>query len=246
MCGIAGAIGSVDTATVKVVQRMTEAQSHRGPDQAGLWSSVDVGRGVVFGHRRLSILDLSEAGRQPMIDRASGVVIAFNGEVYNFAELARDLVAAGDEIVSTCDTEVILKAYARWGERAIDRMRGMFAIALYDPRDETVLFARDRLGIKPLYYAEVERRLLFASEVRAILASELVDRKIDAASLESFVWHGFVPGPRTIVEGISLLPPGTTMRVGLDGRARTPHRYWSVPRARPLDEEQSVRELRTR
>ena len=150
MCGIAGAVGLIESGLPDAVARMTDAQAHRGPDQDGQWRSGERGRGAVLGHRRLSILDLSEAGRQPMIDPETGVVIAYNGEAYNFGELAAELRALGVELKSTSDTEVVLKAYARWGEKAIARLRGMFAIALWDQRDQTLLLARDRLGIKPL------------------------------------------------------------------------------------------------
>jgi asparagine synthase (glutamine-hydrolysing) len=248
VCGIAGAVGTIDPEITRAVERMTAAQAHRGPDQAGTWSSLGTGtergRGVVLGHRRLSILDLSEAGRQPMRDEASGVVVVFNGEVYNFGELRAELSALGVPLRSTGDTEVVLAAYARWGEAAIARFRGMFALALFDPRDETVLFVRDRVGIKPLYLAEHEGGLLFASELRALLASERIERKLDPSALARFVWHGFVPGPGTLVEGVRLLPPGTTMRVGLDGRLREPRRYWQLPSAvEDADEERAVRNL---
>ncbi len=242
MCGIAGAVGAIDPSVLDAVGRMSDAEVHRGPDQAGLWSSVgERGRGAVFGHRRLSILDLSEAGRQPMHDPASGAVIVFNGEVYNFVALRAEL--GGAELRSSSDTEVILLAYARLGERVIQRLRGMFALAIFDPREETVLFARDRVGIKPLYLSEQGGALLFASELRALLASGRVERRLDPAALESFLWHGFVPGPGTNVEGVRLLPAGTTMKVGLDGRARAPRRYWQVPRATPIEGERAVREL---
>lgn len=250
MCGIAGAVGRVDPEVVAAVERATAAQAHRGPDQDGLWTSLpraDRGRGVVFGHRRLSILDLSEAGRQPMVDAESGVVIAFNGEVYNFDELGRELRALGVELRSTSDTEVILKAYARWGEAVIGRLRGMFALALFDPRDETVLLARDRLGIKPLYLAERDGSVLFASELRGLLASGRVERRLDRAGLMRFLWHGFVPGPGTLIEGVRLMPAGTTTRIGLDGTLREPRRYWRIPSAAAPssadDEEASVRRV---
>lgn len=241
MCGIAGAIGAVDGGIREAVLRMRDAQTHRGPDQAGIWASTENGHGVVFGHRRLSILDLSEAGRQPMHEPESGAVIVFNGEVYNFAALRAEL--GGAELLSGTDTEVILAAYARLGDGVITRLRGMFALAIFDPRDESVLFARDRLGIKPLYFTEGRGTLLFASEVRALLASGLVERRLDPKSVQSFLWHGFVPGPRSMVEGVRLLPPGTTVKVGLDGRLREPRRYWQVPRAAPVEEERAVREL---
>lgn len=242
MCGIAGAIGAIDGEVRGAVARMSDAQAHRGPDQSGIWSSVaERGPGVVFGHRRLSILDLSEAGRQPMQDPRTGAVIVFNGEVYNFATIREELGPL--DWVSSTDTEVVLKAYARLGEEVITRLRGMFAFAIFDPRRECVLLARDRLGIKPLYVAERDGRLLFASELRALLASGMIERKLDPESVERFLWHGFVPGPGTIVEGVRLLPPGATMMVGTSGRAGQPRRYWQVPRAAPVEPERAVREL---
>jgi asparagine synthase (glutamine-hydrolysing) len=179
-----------------------------------------------------------------MRDERTGVVIVFNGEVYNFAELRRELVKLGQPLRSTGDTEAILAAYARWGESIIRRLRGMFSMALFDPRDETVLFVRDRLGIKPLYLAPHDGGLLFASELRALLASERIDRKLDPRALAGFLWHGFVPGPGTLVEGVRLLPAGTTLRVGLDGSLREPRRYWQIPAADPDDDEdRAVRAL---
>ncbi len=247
MCGIAGAVGAIDLDLVRAVERMTAAQVHRGPDQGGMWSSLrdgERGRGVVLGHRRLSILDLSDAGRQPMRDPASGVVLVFNGEIYNYRALRAELTALGVPLRSSGDTEVLLAAYVRWGEAVIPRLRGMFALAIHDPRDETVLFARDRLGIKPLYLAAQDGGLLFASELRALLASDRIERRLDRSALARYVWHGFVPGPGTLLEGVRLLPAGTTMRVGLDGRLREPRRYWELPSAHEdEDEERAVRRL---
>ena len=207
MCGIAGVLGPVDDFAENSTVRMNNAMLHRGPDQGGLWKSSGA-NGVVLGHRRLSILDLSEAGRQPMLDQATGVAIAFNGECYNFRDLRTELEATGRSFVSTSDTEVVLAAYICWGQAAIERLRGMFALAIWDPREGRLLLARDRLGIKPLYYTEQDGRLLFASELRALLASEAVPRKLDPVSLATYLWHGFVPGPRTLVQGVYLLPAG--------------------------------------
>jgi asparagine synthase (glutamine-hydrolysing) len=233
MCGIAGVYGAIDDAAVRHTKRMCDAMVHRGPDQDGVWRS-QTENGVVLGHRRLSIIDLSEAGRQPMLDPTGTVAIVFNGECYNFAELRKELEAFGRRFVSSSDTEVILAAYLQWGERAIARLRGMFAIALWDSRDGSLLLARDRLGIKPLYYAQRQGRLLFASEVRALLATDLVERKLDRLALGSFLWHGFVPGPRTIVEGVRLLDAGTTLRIDADSARSSlvPRRYWRYPKKR--------------
>jgi asparagine synthase (glutamine-hydrolysing) len=237
MCGIAGAIGTIDSAVSEAVRRMSDAQQHRGPDASGLWTSNPAGgEGVVLAHRRLAIIDLSEDGRQPMADPETGNVIVFNGEIYNFASLRRELEAGGARFKSRSDTEVILKAYARWGPECIGRLRGMFAFALWDAGRGTLLFARDRLGIKPLYLCSVvrpggTRALLFASEVRALLASGLVERDLDPVALASYVWNGFVIGPETIVRGVELLPAATAATASRDGVLTAPRRYWQLPAA---------------
>jgi len=248
MCGIAGAIRRIgergeaaarprSDACGRVVARMTEAERHRGPDGHGLWASE--GQEVVFGHRRLAILDLSDAGAQPMRDPETGCVIVFNGEIYNFRALRRDLEAAGESFRSTSDTEVILKAHARWGLEAVERFRGIFAFALWDPRARAVHLVRDPMGIKPLYWTTVtdagtgEELTLFASEVRALLASGLVPRRLDPAAVASYLWQGFMVGPTTVLEGVRLLPAATVLTFRADGpsgaNARTAWSYWRMP-----------------
>lgn len=236
MCGIAGAIGQIDGEILEAVRRMSAAQFHRGPDSDGFWRSdpTDNGVGVVLAHRRLAIIDLTEDGHQPMADPATGNVIDFNGEIYNFQELRRELQQDGASFRSRSDTEVVLKAYARWGVDGVRRLRGMFAFALWDAALGTLLFARDRLGIKPLYLSTVtrsggKRTLLFASEVRALLASNLLEREIDPVGLASYLWNGFVIGPNTIVRGVELLPAATWAVVDTDGALLTPRRYWQLP-----------------
>jgi len=221
-----------------LVEKIADAQRHRGPDGAGLWQSC--GQEVVFGHRRLAILDLSEAGAQPMLDRESGCAVTFNGEIYNFVELRKELEALGETFRSSCDTEVILKAYRRWGIDAVSRFRGIFALALWDPRARAVHLVRDPMGIKPLYWTTVrdaesgEDVVLFASEVRALLASGAVPRRLQPAAVASYLWHGFVVGPDTMVEGVHLLPAATilTFEASADGarhRAPTMRQYWRMP-----------------
>src|SRR5262245_58080803 len=247
MCGIAGAIRQIppdgrssarprSRKVASLVEAITAAQRHRGPDGSGLWQSA--GQEVVFGHRRLAILDLSDAGAQPMVDGESGCAVAFNGEVYNFLDLRRELQALGETFRSSCDTEVILKAYKRWGLDAVPRLRGIFALALWDPRTRAVHLVRDPMGIKPLYWTCVrdgeggEEVLLFASEVRALLASGAVPRRLAPAAVASYLWHGFVVGPDSIVEGIHLLPAATilTIEAGEEGRNRRRMRqYWHMP-----------------
>ena len=220
MCGIAGAVGvlspealqgaPVRNVLASCVERINTAQRHRGPDGTGNW--VADSSEVVFGHRRLAIIDLSEAGAQPMVDAATGCAITFNGEIYNFRELRRELESLGEQFHSSSDTEVILKAYSRWGLGVVPRLRGIFAMAIWNPRSRSVHLVRDHMGIKPLYWTRVlnsplgKEVLLFASEVRALLASGVVERRLDPAGVASYLSQGFVVGPTTIVEGIKLLP----------------------------------------
>lgn len=248
MCGIAGAVGNlscpVDVVSTRVrmracVEAMSLAQRYRGPDGSGLWSSDS--HEVVFGHRRLAILDLSEAGAQPMIDSVSGCAITFNGEIYNFGELRGELEALGEDFRSTSDTEVILKAYRHWGLAVIPRLRGIFAIAIWDPRSRQVHLARDQMGIKPLYWTVVRDSaagtevMLFASEIRGLLASGMVGRRLDPAGIASYLSGGFVVGPNTIVEGVQLLPPATilTLEAGErgGGNRSSMKTYWELPRS---------------
>ena len=237
MCGIAGAVGFVDRDVIEAVQRMSAARVHRGPDGSGFWCSTpEPGRpGVVFAHRRLKIIDLSEGGRQPMLDPDSGDAMLFNGEIYNYLDLRRDLEARGARFRSQSDTEVLLRACELDGAGALDELRGMFAFAWWNPRTRRLLLARDRLGIKPLYWTSVERsggRVVdFASEARALLATGQVERRVDPVSLESFLWNGFSVGPQTFVAGVRLLSAGTSLELGLDAAPDAPVRFWRPERS---------------
>jgi asparagine synthase (glutamine-hydrolysing) len=230
---------------------MSEALRHRGPDGHGLWQANTAE--VVFGHRRLAIIDLSEAGAQPMVDEATGCAVTYNGEIYNFLEIRRDLEALGETFRSSCDTEVILKAYKRWGLDAVPRFRGIFALALWDPRAGAVHLVRDPMGIKPLYWTTVrdpetgDEVLLFASEVRALLASGAVPRSLDPAAVASYLWHGFVVGPSTIVAGVQLLPAASILSLEAGDGPRGPNtqrlrQYWHMPSSRAR--QQTPAELR--
>ena len=227
---------------------MLAAQVHRGPDDSGLFRSEGV-PGVLLGFRRLAILDLTADGHQPMVDQERGNVIIFNGEVYNFSELRSELEAVGERFRSRCDTEVLLRAYGRYGSDVLRKLRGMFAFAIYDARRRTVLLARDRLGIKPIYYAEVQRpegtALLFASELRSLLSSNLLPRRADPVALSTYHWNGFVVGPNTMVRGISLLPAGTCMTVEIGGGRRQVERYWSLGPRTPRSTESAKEVLET-
>lgn len=237
MCGIAGAFGYVDHQVLRAVECASSAQVHRGPDGHGQWSS-GVGPGqAVFEHRRLAIIDLSERGHQPMVHRATGNVLCFNGEIYNFKTLREELRGLGHVFHGESDTEVVLLAYAQWGEHCLGRLRGMFAFALWDHRTSRVLLARDRLGIKPLYTAWArtaagERIMLFASEVRGLLATDMVERKLSVDALHTYVWNGFVQGPQAIIEGVTSLEAGVSLWMDAQGPTAG-DRFWQLPTAAP-------------
>ena len=194
----------------------------RGPDGWGLWAQGP----VALGHRRLKIIDLTERGAQPMVDPELGLAVVFNGCVYNHHELRRELEAAGYRFFSTSDTEVLLKAYHRWGDACVEHLSGMFAFCMVERDSGRVLLARDRLGIKPLYLAEVDGALRFASTLPALLAGGGVDTSVDPVALHHYLtFHSVVPAPRTILRGVRKLPPATTLAIEPDGRRRETT-YW--------------------
>jgi asparagine synthase (glutamine-hydrolysing) len=244
LCGIAGAIGDIGPEVEAAVRAMTDAQVHRGPDDVGFFSS-GTGPGAALGFRRLAIIDLSEAGHQPMLDAERGNVIVFNGEIYNYAELRAELAGLGETFHSQCDTEVLLRAYGRWGKDMLRRLRGMFAFAIYDRSQRTAFVARDRLGIKPLYVAAVRQRgettVLFASELRALLATGIVPRTVSRAGAASYLWNGFVVGPWTIVDGVTLLPAGSSATIRVVSPAIRAESYWT-PEAAPRRNAREARE----
>ncbi|MEM7379265.1 MAG: N-acetylglutaminylglutamine amidotransferase [Pseudomonadota bacterium] len=223
MCGICGEVrfdgSGADRATV---ERMLPAIARRGPDGSGVHT---VGP-VCFGHRRLSVIDLSERAAQPMVDASTGLALVFNGAVYNYPALRAELIACGHHFRSTGDTEVILRGYLEWGTDVVARLSGMFAFALYDPRDGSTLFARDRVGIKPFYYARQSGRVRFASNPQAILAAGGADTRLNPVALHhQFMLHASVPAPHTVFQGIQKLQPGHWMRWDANGET-TLERYW--------------------
>lgn len=237
MCGIAGIVGRLDETNRAALRRMSAAVGHRGPDGAGTWESAPdaAGHGCLLAHRRLSILDLSDAAAQPMTDPVTGQTITYNGEIYNFAELRRGLEGTGERFHSTGDTAVLLRLLGRRGLGALGDARGMFALALWDPAARTLALARDPLGIKPLYVAVNPRpgegwTCAFASEVRALIAADLLPRRLDPEAVAMLVWNGFVPGPATLLAGARSLPPGTTMTLRAGEPEPPPRRYWTIPR----------------
>jgi asparagine synthase (glutamine-hydrolysing) len=226
MCGIAGEIRFDGAyADTTAVARMTETLAPRGPDGSGI---VAQGR-VAFGHRRLKIIDLSEKAGQPMTDPGLGLTVVFNGCIYNYPELRAELEAAGYGFFSHGDTEVILKAFHKWGEACVERFHGMFAFAIHERDTGTVTLARDRFGIKPLYYSETDKRLRFASFLPALLKAGDVDTGIDREALHNYMtFHAVVPPPRTILKGVRKLPPATTRTITAAG-AVTDRVYWQPP-----------------
>jgi asparagine synthase (glutamine-hydrolysing) len=224
MCGIAGDLSFQNSPSdPQALERMSWAMRRRGPDGAGM----QIRDGVGLAHRRLKIIDLSEAGSQPMHDAQLGLSLAFNGCIYNHRELRQELEAKGYRFFSTSDSEVILKGYHAWGRDVATRLHGMFAFAIAERDSGRVILGRDRLGIKPLYLAEMQGRLRFASSLPALLAAGDVDREIDPVALHQyFSFHAVVPSPRTLFKGVRKLPPATVMEIDPDG-SRREHVYWT-------------------
>lgn len=225
MCGICGEVTFDGTmASSAALGRMTEAMAPRGPDAEGI-----VGRGrVMFGHRRLSIIDLSPRAEQPMVDTNLGLTIAFNGCIYNYPELRQTLEAEGYSFFAHSDTEVILKAYHAWGPTCVERFHGMFAFAILERDTGRVVLARDRFGIKPLYIAESPGKVRFASFLPALLAAGGIDTEIDRVGLHNYMsFHAVVPAPRTILKGVKKLPPATIRVMEPNGEVKD-HVYWKV------------------
>ncbi|WP_109486924.1 asparagine synthase (glutamine-hydrolyzing) [Occallatibacter savannae] len=214
MCGIAGLVVPAGESTDEIVhvdpvRRTIRRMDARGPDAEGLWT----GHGVVLGHKRLAIIDLDPRSNQPMTFSNERYVLVFNGEIYNYRELKRELEAQGERFRTTSDSEVILALYERMGEKMLPRLRGMFAFAIWDTQSRELFLARDSYGIKPLYYAETPYGLLFASQVKALLASGLISAEIEPAGLAGFYLWGSVPEPWTTFRNVRSLPAGSWMRV---------------------------------
>ncbi len=245
MCGICGVAGGDPIESQELVGRMCDAMVHRGPDDEG-GIQLD---GVTLGSRRLSIIDIA-GGHQPIHNEDSTVWVVQNGEIYNHLDLRKLLVSAGHVFTTQSDTEVLAHGYEEWGESMVERLNGMFAFAVLDRRRRRVLLARDRMGIKPLHYAVDGKRLVFASELKCLLCDPALRRDIDPVALDEYLALEFVPSPRSIVRGISKLPPAHTLEWWLGSGIHRLHRYWAPTleeengsRGRNLDEE--CEELRT-
>jgi asparagine synthase (glutamine-hydrolysing) len=233
MCGIAGGVfwgdRVRDEAAFAAVREMVGRLAHRGPDGRGVWRAGRPANGplVVLGHTRLAIIDTSDAGAQPMRTADESACITYNGETYNFGQLRTELERDGASFRSRSDTEVILRGYGTWGLDVLSRVRGMFAFGLWDAAQQRLLLARDRLGIKPLYYCAADGFFLFASEVRALLATGLVPRRINPVGLWHYLGYQSVPAPLTMIDGVSALEPGHWITVDARGRVASGE-YWNM------------------
>lgn len=238
MCGIAGVVRTDQPVSQQAVDAMVSSMEHRGPDDRGSWLSSDAKSS--FGHCRLSILDLSKANAQPMKARHQDVVITFNGEIYNFQELRDDLSALGHQFVTTGDTEVVLQGYLQWGRDVLQKLDGMFALAIRDERNRGVLLARDRAGEKPLFYRLQGHEIRFASELKALLLDPSLPRRLSLEAVDEYLAYGYVPGDRCIIESVRKLPPAHALWFSLDDGSHRSWRYWEIPaptrNARPVAE----------
>ncbi len=242
MCGITGVLNlDGEPASPVILRRMADTLAHRGPDGEGVFTDGNAG----LGHRRLAIIDLSPAGRQPMLSRDGRYALSYNGEIYNFQELRAELEALGHPFRSRTDSEVLLTAYAQWGKSALARFNGMFAFAIWDKQSRELFLARDRYGIKPLYYTQQNGAFIFASEVKAILAHPAIRAGLDReALLEYFTFQNLFTD-RTLFKDVRLLPAGCHMTVTRRGEAGA-RRYWDyrfTEPENPADEREYVEEL---
>ena len=230
MCGLYGALSFTDRPVERAVAiAMSEKIARRGPDDEGYWCE----EAIMLGHRRLSIIDLSVLGHQPMQDVAERFCIVFNGTIYNYPELRQQLIAEGYQFRSHSDTEVIINAYARWGGACTEKFHGMFAFAIWDRQKKTLFLARDRMGIKPLYYMQTGRGFYFASNPQALIATGDCDTAIDPVGLHhQLSLHAVIPAPRTLLKGVRKFRPGYQMLIDSDGKVNE-QRYWLLKAHRP-------------
>lgn len=227
MCGIVGGAQAGVGLDSGLLEGMRDLLVHRGPDDAGAWRAPECG--VALGHRRLSIIDLSAGARQPMEDPSGRLQLVFNGEIYNFRALRDELAAGGQSFRTSSDTEVVLAAYRRWGTACVRRLEGMFALALYDREAGTLFLARDRAGEKPLFYHHAGGRLLFASELKALMSVPGFPREADPEAVDCYFAYGFVPRGLSILRGVRKLPPGHAATYHVDGDALRTWAYWTLP-----------------
>lgn len=227
MCGIVGMFDTKSTSEIdqRLIARMNDSLSHRGPDDAGFHFAPGIG----LGHRRLAIIDLTSGGHQPLFNEDNSVSVVYNGEIYNYQELLKELKDFGHCFRSRCDSEVIVHAWEEWGEGCVHRFNGMFAFALWDETRQTLFLARDRFGEKPLYYCLLDNGLfMFASELKALLLHPGLRREIDPQAVEDYFAYGYVPDPKTIYHGVAKLAPAHTLTLRRGHSMPSPREYWDV------------------
>ena len=235
MCGIVGICSQHKPVSKNLLDRMRDTLIHRGPDDAGTWCSHDGTLGLA--HRRLSIIDLSPGGHQPMTDTEGEIIIVFNGEIYNFTELRQKLKEEGHLFRTQSDTEVLIEAYRAWGEACLSRLSGMFSFCLYDKSKACLFLARDRAGEKPLFYYHTPGRFLFASELKALMADPAFPRTLDLENLNYYLTYGYVPGAKCILKNVYKLPAGHCMTYDLKRDTLKARPYWRLPD--PVEEPQA-------
>lgn len=239
MCGIVGIFDIREKREInrELLSRMNEIQFHRGPNEGGLY----IEQGLGFGHRRLSIIDLT-SGQQPMVSRDKNAILTYNGEVYNFIELRHELESLGYSFATHCDTEVILYAWQAWGESCVNKFRGMFAFAIWDRDQQCLFLARDRLGVKPLYYAELANgQFIFGSELKALTQHPELTKVLDPTAVEDYFGFGYIPDPKTIYKNVYKLEPGYCLTIKHGSATYQPRQYWDVNfTPRPIQDERAI------
>jgi asparagine synthase (glutamine-hydrolysing) len=227
MCGIVGIYNQHKPIDIGMLSVMRDSMVHRGPDDAGAWSSSDGRLGLA--HRRLSIIDLSPGGHQPMSDHSGKFIIVFNGEIYNFLELRKELENRGHAFRTQSDTEVIIEAYRAWGADCVPRLNGMFSFCIYDSNKGILFLARDRAGEKPLFYFHARGKFLFASELKALMADPAFPRILDIEGLNLYLMYGYIPGAGSILRNVHKLPAGHTMTFDMKTENLAVRQYWHLP-----------------
>ena len=225
MCGITGQINFKKQVDENIFSAMRDTLAHRGPDGFGSWFSAD--RKIAFGHRRLTLLDLTENGKQPMTNEDGTLWLTFNGEIYNYIELKKELESAGHKFKSTTDTEIIIHGFEQWGSGVVNKLKGMFAFGLWNDNTKKLFLARDRVGIKPLYYYQSNECFIFASEIKAIIENPTVAREIDFSSMSDYLTYRYVPSPKTIWKNIKKLPAAHFLELDFAGNEHISE-YWKI------------------
>ncbi len=238
MCGILGFVGARFPDKKSLIESGLSSMSHRGPDARGVWLSKD--NLVGLGHVRLSIIELTEAGSQPMVGGNERYIIVFNGEIYNFRSIRQELAGEGYNFVGESDTEVLLKSYIHWGERCVNKIQGMFSFCIYDAEKMQMFLARDRVGEKPLYYAHHNGSLSFSSEIKGLLVDRTLNRKVSLGAIDKLLMMGYVPADLCIFESVKKVPAGCALTYKIANDTVDVYRYWQMPDYAPVEDEEAL------